>query len=88
VQGGPLPEYIAAKAVCFEEALEPEFAQWAHAVLENARTLAATLEERGYRVVTGGTDTPLVVVDLRSAGLSGHRARSSLEAAGLPCTNT
>jgi glycine hydroxymethyltransferase len=85
VQGGPLPEYIAAKAVCFAEALRPEFAAWAEAVLENARTLASALAERGYDVVTGGTDTPLVLVDLRAAGISGARAQASLEAAGLPC---
>jgi glycine hydroxymethyltransferase len=85
VQGGPLPEYIAAKAVCFREALTPAFIDWAQAVLENARTLAAALEERGYKVVTGGTDTPLVLVDLRGTSITGDRAQASLEAAGLPC---
>ena len=85
VQGGPLPEYIAAKAVCFEEALKPEFAEWAAAVLENARVLADSLRQRGFNVLTRGTDTPLVVVDLRSVGLTGERVQSSLEAAGLPC---
>jgi glycine hydroxymethyltransferase len=85
VQGGPLPEYIAAKAVCFREALTPAFSDWAQAVLENARTLAAALEERGYKVVTGGTDTPLVLVDLRGTSITGDRAQASLEAAGLPC---
>jgi glycine hydroxymethyltransferase len=85
VQGGPLPEYIAAKAVCFGEALTPAFGDWAEAVLDNARTLAAALEERGYKVVSSGTDTPLVLVDLRRAGITGERAQASLEAAGLPC---
>jgi glycine hydroxymethyltransferase len=85
IQGGPLPEYIAAKAVCFGEALEPGFADWARAVRDNARALAATLGDRGYDVVTGGTDTPLVLVDLRRAGISGDRGQSALEAADLPC---
>jgi glycine hydroxymethyltransferase len=85
VQGGPLPEYIAAKAVCFGEALKPEFVSWAEAVLGNARTLAGVLQERGYSVVSGGTDTPLILIDLRERGITGDRAQSSLEAAGLPC---
>jgi glycine hydroxymethyltransferase len=85
VQGGPLPEYIAAKAVCFGEALAPGFADWSRAVLENARELAAALQQRGHRVVTGGTDTPLILIDLRATGLTGARVQSSLEAAGLPC---
>jgi glycine hydroxymethyltransferase len=85
VQGGPLPEYIAAKAVCFGEALTRAFSVWAEAVLDNARTLAAVLQERGYKVVSGGTDTPLVLVDLRGTGITGDRAQTRLEAAGLPC---
>jgi glycine hydroxymethyltransferase len=85
VQGGPLPEYIAAKAVCFGEGLAPAFGDWAEAVLDNARTLAAALQERGYEVVSGGTDTPLVLVDLRGTGITGDCAQASLEAAGLPC---
>jgi glycine hydroxymethyltransferase len=85
VQGGPLPEYIAAKAVCFGEALNAEFTDWAEAVLENARTLAAELQRHGFTVITGGTDTPLVLVDLRAVGVTGDHAQSSLEAAGLPC---
>lgn len=85
VQGGLLPEYVAAKAVCFAEGLRPEFTEYASAVLENARTLAAVLTERGYEVVTGGTDTPLVVIDLRSVGLTGNVAADALERVGLPC---
>jgi glycine hydroxymethyltransferase len=85
VQGGPLPEYIAAKAVCFGEALGPEFREWGQAVLENARALAEVLQQRRHSVVTGGTDTPLVLIDLRATGLTGARVQSSLEAAGLPC---
>jgi glycine hydroxymethyltransferase len=85
VQGGPLPEYIAAKAVCFREALESSFRDWAQAVLENARELAATLAARGYDIVTRGTDTPLVLLDLRAKGITGDRAQTALDAVGLPC---
>jgi glycine hydroxymethyltransferase len=85
VQGGPLPEYITAKAVCFGEALAPEFPDWAKAVLENARALCEVLIARGYEVVTGGTDTPLVLVDLRGKRLTGDVAEARLEALGLPC---
>lgn len=85
IQGGPLPEYIAAKAVAFGEALEAEFEDYASAVLGNARLLASTAAERGYHVVTGGTDTPLIVIDLRSVGLTGNVASESLERAGIPC---
>jgi glycine hydroxymethyltransferase len=85
VQGGPLPEYTVAKAVMFGEALKPEFREWARAVLRNARVLAASLREHGYPVVTGGTDTPLVMADLRSRGMTGDIASATLESAGLPC---
>jgi glycine hydroxymethyltransferase len=85
IQGGPLPEYMTAKAVCFGEALRPEFRLWAEAVLENARSLSTALSGRGYDVATGGTDTPLVLVDLRAKGLTGDRVQSQLEAVGLPC---
>lgn len=85
IQGGPLPEYIAAKAAAFGEALLPEFRDWAKAVLHNAQALAAALEDRGYTIVTGGTDTPLVLMDLRSHGLTGDLASAALESAGIPC---
>jgi len=85
VQGGPLPEYMAAKAVCFGEALQPEFRDWAQAVLDNARALSEVLTARGYDVVSGGTDTPLVLLDLRRQGLTGDVAEARLEAVGLPC---
>ncbi len=74
---------VAAKAVCLHEALQPEFRRYGAAVLENARALAASLIERGLTVVTGGTDTPIVLVDLRSVGLTGDVASDALEAAGL-----
>jgi glycine hydroxymethyltransferase len=85
IQGGPIPELICAKAVAFGEAAEPEFVDYGHAVVDNARTLAAVLIERGYRIVTGGTDTPLVVVDLRPQGLTGADAERCLEAVGITC---
>lgn len=85
IQGGPLPEYTAAKAAAFGEALQPEFKDWAHAVLENARALAGTLTQRGYNVITGGTDTPLVLLDLRPKCLTGDVASLALESAGIPC---
>jgi len=84
-QGGPLPELIAAKAVCLGEALKPDFKTYAEAVLDNARSLCDALRERGYDIVTGGTDSPIVMVDLTSKRLTGELAADSLEAAGLPC---
>jgi glycine hydroxymethyltransferase len=85
LQGSPMLHTIAAKAVCLHEALRPEFREYARHVVDNARVLAATLTERSYKLVTGGTDTALMLVDLRSNGLTGKVASASLEAAGLPC---
>ncbi len=85
VQGSPLLHALAAKAVCLAEALKPEFHAYARAVLENARALAGTLTERGYEVVSGGTDTPIVLLDLRRHGLKGLAASESLERAGITC---
>jgi glycine hydroxymethyltransferase len=85
LQGGPLMHIIAAKAVAFGEALRPEFRIYAQAVIDNARMLAATLEERGCTIVTGGTDTHLILVDLRPKGLTGNVAEASLGRANLTC---
>ena len=85
VQGSVILNAVAAKAVCLGEALRPEFKDYARAVLRNAQALAATLVGRGIAVVTGGTDTPLMVVDLRKTGLTGAQASESLERAGLTC---
>lgn len=85
VQGSVILNAVAAKAVCLGEALRPEFKAYATAVLENARTLAATLISRGVDVVTGGTDTPLMLVDLRLKELTGAAASESLERARLTC---
>jgi glycine hydroxymethyltransferase len=85
LQGGPLMHAIAAKAVAFGEALRPEFADYAKAVVENAQTLAATLVEGGLAIVSGGTDTHLMLVDLRPMGLNGRAAEQALERAGITC---
>jgi glycine hydroxymethyltransferase len=83
VQGGPLEHVIAAKAVAFAEAGTPEFTQYQRRVVENAKALAARLGTRGLRLVSGGTDNHLMLVDVGAAGLSGKEAEKMLEAAGL-----
>jgi glycine hydroxymethyltransferase len=85
LQGGPLMHVIAAKAVAFGEALRPEFKAYAEAVVENAKVLASTLAERGLDIVSGGTDTHLMLVDLRPKALTGKLAEASLGRAHLTC---
>jgi glycine hydroxymethyltransferase len=85
LQGGPLMHVIAAKAVALGEALRPAFRAYAHAVVENARVLAAELDNAGCDIVAGGTDTHLMLVDLRPKGLTGRAAEASLERAGMTC---
>ncbi len=85
LQGSPILHAVAAKAVCLGEALRPEFRDYARHVVDNARVLASTLQERRYKIVTGGTDTALMLVDLRPQSLTGKTASASLEAAGLTC---
>ncbi|HVB35467.1 MAG TPA: serine hydroxymethyltransferase [Patescibacteria group bacterium] len=82
-QGGPLEHVIAAKAVCFEEALSPEFAAYQKQVLRNASALAAAIERRGFRIVSGGTDTHLFLVDLVKRNVTGLDAQRALERAGI-----
>lgn len=82
-QGGPLMHVIAAKAVAFKEALMVEFVDYQKQVIKNAKALAAALMERGYHIVSGGTDTHLMLVDLRSHDVSGKEAEKALEAAGI-----
>ncbi len=82
-QGGPFMAAIAAKAVCFGEALQPGFSQYAARVVENAQKLAATLSAGGMRIVTGGTDTHLFLVDLTSMELTGRDAEEALSAVGI-----
>jgi glycine hydroxymethyltransferase len=85
LQGGPLMHVIAAKAVAFGEALQPSFAAYARAVVGNAQTLAATLGAEGLAIVSGGTDTHLLLVDLRPLALTGRDAEQALERAGITC---
>ncbi len=85
IQGGPLMHIIAAKAVALGEALRPEFRDYSRQVVENAKTLAATLAGRGLDIVSGGTDTHLMLVDLRPKGLTGKEAEATLENAGITC---
>ena len=85
LQGGPLMHVIAAKAVAFGEALRPEFKDYAHRVIENARALASRLMEGGCDIVSGGTDTHLMLVDLRPMGLTGRDADNSLGRANITC---
>ncbi|WP_448569667.1 serine hydroxymethyltransferase [Thermus sp.] len=83
IQGGPLEHVIAGKAVAFFEALQPEFKEYSRLVVENAKRLAAELAERGYRIVTGGTDNHLMLVDLRPKGLTGKEAEERLDRVGI-----
>lgn len=85
LQGGPLMHVIAAKAVAFGEALQPEFKTYAKAVIANAQALAGRLKERGADLVAGGTDTHLALVDLGPLGITGKDADEALERAGITC---
>jgi glycine hydroxymethyltransferase len=82
-QGGPLEHVIAAKAVSFKEALEPSFKAYCTRIVENARALAAELSNRGFKIVSGGTDNHLMLVDLRSKNLTGKVAETALNNAGI-----
>ena len=83
IQGGPLMHVIAAKAVALQEALQPAFKEYAAQVVKNAKTLAAALQEKGFRIVSGGTDNHLMLVDLRSKGVTGKEAQNLLDAVGI-----
>jgi glycine hydroxymethyltransferase len=85
LQGGPLMHIIAAKAVAFGEALQPAFKAYAHRIVENAHALADVLKQGGLDIVSGGTDTHLMLVDLRPKKLTGNVAEKALERAGLTC---
>ncbi|MFS8540589.1 MAG: serine hydroxymethyltransferase [Tissierellales bacterium] len=78
IQGGPLMHVIAAKAVCFGEALKDEFKEYQQQVVKNAKVLAESLKEKGYRLISGGTDNHLILIDVRSKGLTGKRAEELL----------
>ncbi|MCI0352306.1 MAG: serine hydroxymethyltransferase [Acidobacteriales bacterium] len=83
IQGGPLVHIIAAKAVCFHEAMQPGFRDYAHQVVANAKVLAETLVAEGFRVISGGTDTHLMLVDVFSKGMLGSEAEKALGEAGI-----
>ncbi|VVB74417.1 Serine hydroxymethyltransferase [uncultured archaeon] len=85
LQGGPHEHVIAAKAVAFKEALAPEFKEYASQIVKNARALAESLQSYGYRLVSGGTDNHLILVDVRKSGISGIEAEKALEKAGIYC---
>ena len=83
VQGGPLMHVIAAKAVCFQEALQPQFREYQHQVVLNAKALAAGIAKHGFRIVSGGTDNHLMLVDLRPKEINGRDAQNTLDRAGI-----
>jgi glycine hydroxymethyltransferase len=83
VQGGPLPHVMAAKAIAFEEARQPSFQAYAHKIVENSRTLADELIKQGLRVLTGGTDNHMVLVDVSVLGLTGKQAEHALRQCGI-----
>jgi len=83
MQGGPLVHIIAAKAVCFHEAMQPSFAEYARQIVVNAKVLAETLAAEGFRIISGGTDTHLMLVDVFSKGMLGSEAEEALGEAGI-----
>ncbi len=83
VQGGPLVHIIAAKAVCFKEAMEPSFKEYAKQVVANAKVLAQALADAGFRIISGGTDTHLMLIDVFAAGMLGSEAEKALGEAGI-----
>lgn len=82
-QGGPLEHVIAAKAVAFKEAMQPEFQEYQKQVLNNAQTLGEELKMKGYHLISGGTDNHLLLIDLTNKGVSGHEAETALDNAGI-----
>ncbi|CAM2774892.1 serine hydroxymethyltransferase [Salinicoccus roseus] len=85
IQGGPLMHVLAAKAVAFGEALNPEFKEYQEQVIKNAKTLAGRLSEKGLRIVGGGTENHIVLVDVKSFGLTGKQAEEALDEIGITC---
>jgi len=83
MQGGPLMHIIAAKAICFLEAMQPEFREYAKQVVANAKVLAETLAAEGFRIISGGTDTHVMLVDVFSKGMLGSEAEKALGEAGI-----
>lgn len=85
IQGGPLMHVIAAKAICFKEALDPSFKVYAGKVIDNAQALCKGLMDRGFNIVSGGTDNHLMLVDLQNKGVTGKETEKLLEAANITC---
>ena len=83
IQGGPLMHVIAGKAICFGEALKPEFKQYAQRIIDNAKALAEALMKEGLRLVSGGTENHLMLVDVTTLGIGGKLAEASLDKAGI-----
>jgi glycine hydroxymethyltransferase len=83
MQGGPLMHIIAAKAICFQEAMQPEFREYAKQVVANAKVLAETLASEGFRIISGGTDTHVMLIDVFSKGMLGSEAEKALGEAGI-----
>jgi glycine hydroxymethyltransferase len=83
MQGGPLENIIAAKAICFREAMQSEFADYASQVVKNCKAMCKAIADRGFRIVSGGTDNHLFLVDVKSSGLTGKAAAAALDAAGI-----
>lgn len=85
IQGGPLEHVIAGKAVCFKEALEPEFAEYQKQIIKNAQALSKGLMDRGVKIISGGTDNHLMLIDLRGEEVTGKELEKSLDAAHITC---
>lgn len=85
IQGGPLMHVIAAKAECFYEALQPEFKKYMNNVVKNAKALCKTLQEEGFKIISNGTDNHLMLVDVKSIGVTGKEAESVLESINITC---
>jgi glycine hydroxymethyltransferase len=83
MQGGPLEHVIAAKAVAFQEALQPEFKTYGQQVIRNAQAMAAAFTEKGYKIISGGTDNHLMLIDLSPKGVNGRDAEKALERADI-----
>ena len=83
MQGGPMMHTIAGKAVCFGQALQPDFSRYAHQVVENCQVMASELSEAGMRLVSGGTDNHLILVDVTPLGITGRQAEQALDSAGI-----
>ena len=83
IQGGPLEHVIAAKAVCFQEALQPSFKTYQQQILQNAKALAEGMKRNGFRLVSGGTDNHLMLVDVGARGFTGKECQAALDEAGI-----